>query len=1276
MPSIFTIAKEDIKKLNDEKARELVARLAKAECREHNQPESKITWGGNQRAKDGGVDVRADLPKSVSGLDFIQTPCAAFQVKAEQFPPSKVPGEIAPGGKARNVYEDLKSENGTYILVSTKDDCSDSALNERRQKIHETLTEIGFENEFSVDFYCSRRLADWVEKYPSVAIWLRYEIGAPLRGWRPYGAWAYYETDVFAEYLVDDHVRVLTPRSNQPQNVEGAIAELRTSVARRPATRLIGLSGVGKTRLVQALFDERLFPTQAIPSKDNVIYCDLSDDPEPQPGRMLETLLELDADTVVIVDNCSPSEHSRLAQIAIRPTSKIRLLTIEYDIREDDPLETAVYHLEGSSKETIYKLLKRRYGVLSDSDADRIADYSDGNARIAYALANTAENSGDFARLRDADLFARLFHQRKPEDEGLLRSAEAASLLYSFEGEDTSFGSELELLGSIAECTTATFRRHMKELMRRGLLQSRGVWRAVLPHAIANRLAINALEDYGPKPLVAKLFENASPRVARSFCRRIGYLHESRDAVEIAKQLIGSGGQLSEIAKLDDYQEQMFSSLAPLAPDEVLNRIVEAQKDPIFVSTDNRDRSKYIKLARDIAYDPENFKASTNVLLAFAEVEPNNYNKEPACEAFASLFHIIFSGTHATPQQRVSVVAGLLQNGNPARKELGFLALAAALKSTHFTTHFGSDFGSRPRDYGWRPKSHDDVRGWYTTWMKMCREIVRTNLEDAARVRLIVADAFRDLWRVLEIRDDLADLTKEFLEPGSWPEGWRAIKRVLRWDVSDEDKAGVELAQALERQLRPTDLVTEVKARIFAKGTAAFDIEEEDDEDVSSAYRKANEYAENLGERVGNDTTALLEITPYLTSRDYNQTAYAFGKGLGRATADVPGLMSRIRDAIKESDIGSISLIPVCGVISGWSSVDPEAAESFFENAIHDEVWSAWFVQLQVQQDMNEKSFERLMNAVQAGRTPIWQFRYLAGGRATDPFTPEQIGALVSELNKHGQDGCYVAFDLLAMAILCAKEKDASYQYELRRVALAFLTEVDWKQTKRNDGMFDHDIDAVLRFALADGASENVVVAVLSRILENERRPNRYYSFGRLKTLAPFFEFFPRQTLDTICQPDENGDYSTAYVLVTDTFSERRESALSKIPAEVLIEWCDLSPEARYPFAAATCKLFEKLDSEGGNLVISETAISLLRHAPGKITVVRKFIERFRPRSWSGSLADILEHRVPLLRQLRVEGDDEIADAISKAEVEMRRWIDAERKREEDDERRDAGSFE
>src|SRR5467141_1824910 len=105
---MFEITRDDIAALNDEDLRTLIGLLCEAELRRANLPVSAATWGGDQTAKDGGVDVRVALP------------------------PSEIPKEMKPKGAVRPVIEELAAASGAYIIVSSGGSTADSALKNRR----------------------------------------------------------------------------------------------------------------------------------------------------------------------------------------------------------------------------------------------------------------------------------------------------------------------------------------------------------------------------------------------------------------------------------------------------------------------------------------------------------------------------------------------------------------------------------------------------------------------------------------------------------------------------------------------------------------------------------------------------------------------------------------------------------------------------------------------------------------------------------------------------------------------------------------------------------------------------------------------------------------------------------------------------------------------------------------------------------------------------------------------------------------------------------------
>ena len=300
-------------------------------------------------------------------------------------PKAAIRDEMRPAGVIRPVIQELADESGAYVIVSAADP-SDSALRNRRAALREALDDVSGADRLHTDFCGRGGLAAWVRRHPGVVVWVKETVGRAYRGWRPYGAWSGSAEDVGAEYLVDDTLRlhVDARRAAPARPVAEAIDALRDMLAAPgKIVRLVGLSGVGKTRLVQALFDDRI-GARPLP-RSLAVYTNMNDDPDPQPTGLASDLMASRLRAILIVDNCGPDLHRSLAELCAAPGSTLSVLTVEYDVRDDQPEGTKVVTLDTSSPELIETLVSRRFPHLSQVDARTIARVSDGNARVAVA---------------------------------------------------------------------------------------------------------------------------------------------------------------------------------------------------------------------------------------------------------------------------------------------------------------------------------------------------------------------------------------------------------------------------------------------------------------------------------------------------------------------------------------------------------------------------------------------------------------------------------------------------------------------------------------------------------------------------------------------------------------------------------------------------------------------------------------------------------------------------------------------------------------------------
>jgi ATP-dependent Clp protease ATP-binding subunit ClpA len=134
-------------------------------------------------------------------------------------------------------------------------------------------------------------VASWVREHKSLVLWVKDRLGSSIQGWQPYGNWSHKPKHANDEYLHDLAAQIYRGTSNFENDkgltaIEG-INEIRAILARTGSSvRLIGLSGVGKTRLLEALFDRRIGEGALNPS--DVFYTDIAHSPNPEPITFAE----------------------------------------------------------------------------------------------------------------------------------------------------------------------------------------------------------------------------------------------------------------------------------------------------------------------------------------------------------------------------------------------------------------------------------------------------------------------------------------------------------------------------------------------------------------------------------------------------------------------------------------------------------------------------------------------------------------------------------------------------------------------------------------------------------------------------------------------------------------------------------------------------------------------------------------------------------------------------------------------------------------------------
>lgn len=1282
--AIFDIEKDELLRLTDVQLEELIARLAEAEVALYGFSPACVNWSGSITAPDGGIDIHVQVPADEMDTGFLARSDTVLQAKKHKMQRAAIEKEMSSGESLSPMLSEQARKKGSYIIVSLDDDCSPPMKAERLKAMWDAMDDDPHKSNIHLDFYDRSKLCQWLRQHPSVMLWVSETLGKGYSGWQAYGAWSNPPKGVADTLISAPGVTITLPLGRgQKLNILEAISPMRELIrSTNKAVRITGLSGVGKTRIVQALFDEAI-GTDAL-DRTVAVYVDTGSEPVPSATAMFDRLIAEGRRAIMILDNCPSELHSSLASKASASGNEVRLITIEYDIRDDKPQTTEVIHIETIGPAVAEQLVLRRFPGIGQNNARRIAEFADGNARVSLAIAERVEEGESLAQLSDTQLFNRLFEQRNHPDGELREQAEILSLVYSFSVSATGMNSnELEILGSLSGSSKAQLFRAVTKLISRHVVQKRAHWRAILPHAIANKLAASALDSIPLDQLRAVFEAPEQKRLLLSFAHRLGLLHDNPVATEIVEAWLQPEGLLGRILELDDESVRILDYIGPVAPEALLNRI-EAELtasdfkgiEPIY---DPR-RLAILNLLQSLAYEPNAFDRCTRLLIQMAEYEDEGNNHDSARDKLVRFFQAYLSGTHASLNQRITLMNECFSSDIAGRRVLGFKMLSTALEGSHWTGIGVNEFGARPRDYGFEP-TYDELVDWRSAFIDVAVQLGTSgDSEIEASARMSLADAFRGLWDQEAMWEKLVDAARKLHAYSSWGDGWKAIRSMIYFDYARRtDAEGAEPVPeslaALEKELEPHDLVPEIMAYVLSRGGDYWaldaDLGDDDVEKYSEAESRLEAKAIQLGRNFAASNHKLDELGPNLFSNHGMSYRFAFGKGLAEGAQELQIGWQLLVDQLGLHPAVSKDFAIFCGFIDQTYAVAPALAQEFLDQCSrHPELRRA-IVDLHPRRRFTETDLNRCMGVLDDPEISphiygpiLWRDQYanLQRGRVL-----ELAQCILSKTN--GDD---VVLDALSMRLSRKEEAADILGSDLRQIGLRAAILRVQRDHRDSGGSTDYRMErvvsAALRFDGYDSDKQNWIDTIFSAVDEHY---GYLSSFG--KTIEKTAALMPESFLNHVFEGNEKQQQRRLFFI---SHGSLRQLPLAKIDVGVLIQWCHARNDSTvWASIAAGVTLWSKHD-EHSVLILHEAAIKLLEAAPEPKTILQSFAERVKPTSWTGSRASVMQLRADAIGILINHERSDISEIAKVVYEELIRRIEREKEREQHEDNEQEQRFE
>lgn len=455
----------------------------------------------------------------------------------------------------------------------------------------------------------------------------------------------------------------------------------------------------------------------------------------------------------------------------------------------------------------------------------------------------------------------------------------------------------------------------------------------------------------------------------------------------------------------------------------------------------------------------------------------------------------------------------------------------------------------------------------------------------------------------------------------------------------------------LESDLRPTNLVEQVRAVVLGGRSGGLDVDDlESGEDFISHHERGETRARDLGAAVSINDSALSELLPDILCG--GTRAWSFGRDLAATSLGPRVTWARMVDALERLSPEQRNVQALRGFLAELWDQDRELVQALLDEALDHSALAVYLPVLQSAVYLDARGLGRFKKALNSDVAPIQMYRELAYGRTTDFLTGSDLKDLLV-LIADKQDGFDVALEILSMHLYLDQSAKREHDPVLLEAGRELMHRVKFKKGRDRD---DYNLATLARACLRGGEGGPVASTVAKRL---KRAVEHYesYAFQNDQLLKSLLDVQPTAVLDALFAHD--GD--SGAIELFDHLGSHRPNPADAITCDTLIDWCRSGPETRYSLMASIVA-FARSAGESGPRVWSEQAKALLANAPDPRAVLTIFVERFKPMSWSGSRAAIVEANSHLLDLLDVEIEIQLRSYIM--DVRNHLLLEASRQRQ------------
>lgn len=1051
---------------------------------------------------------------------------------------------------------------------------------------------------------------------------------SPIAGAMEFDAWAAYIRKDETDFTPDE------PRKT-------ALANLDEELNRRHGSaRIIGLSGLGKTRLALEAFNQPKLSTR----RAEALYIDAPNDTD-KLSEKVQQWVSTGHSGIMVVDNCVAELHDKLDRLIRTPNSKLSLLTLDFNLERSES-QSNVIHLKPMSDSAIKAMIEPSYGVAT-GDLERIVGFAQGFPQMAVLLIRARRNGDpEMGKLNDDTLATRLLwgdRESRNEDKEMKLRACSVFDRFGVEGAasvDIQFIAK-EMLGldssdSLYSC--------ISDFWDRGIVDRRGDYARLVPKPLAVRLASQWWRTTSPERQT-QLIESEIPEgLLEAFCTQISMLDFLPEVKELTSTICGSHGPFGQaemiLSERGSLIVRAFSEISPSVIADRLRIVLEEASNEQLYDLDAAVRRNLVWALEKLAFRKTAFSSAAHALFRLARNESESWSNN-ATGILQQMFRVFLSGTEADLDQRWSALCSLLETNDDGNLAVVVSALDAALTTGGASRTVGAEHqGMGPPLVEWRPKLWGEAfQYWDAALTKLADLAVQGSQPISDRAMAAIATNIRSL--TLQGRVEALDFAlKAVVEARGkdWPAALQAISDLYSYDYEQLPAAGQQAVDRWSTLLRPESIADQLAIVV---GSAPYRHSRGSDGEYVDIAR--NEAAE-LGRRLASDD-AWRPHASILVSGEQRQ-AVAFGEAVALNTEELEDTVDIALEALSGTDDPNPAFL--YGLLLGARTRDPIAWAALLDRVYGDSTAKEWYPSAVTTGPFESVHLDRILDLLDERRIQPRNLGVLGTGRSLDHLDSQSVAGFCRSLAARGADHVWIALDLISMYCHANEERFS----ECSETFLALIQDVEFKEGDGSPASMDAHHWMTACKQLIKNGGENAAAVIARKAVNSWEAEYSVIHHSIRPVLAQLLESAPDESWPVIRDALEASRglerFKIHSMLEKDGVLKRGSSLVMKLHIEHLMSWCEQSPEVAPQLLASIIDVYE--EEEDGGYRLSEIASWLLREF-GELDVVLSSMEsNVGSFGWTGSLVPYLE------RELRAL---ELMDGSSNPG--LRRWADRRR---------------